>query len=74
MREQSQDVNIEPEAVVLEENQVIRVNDELQGDLGLQAVGCVQTTEAEEGQAEVTPNCSNVVIENRKTGKTKFVA
>ena len=54
MREQSQDANIEQEAVVLEENQVIQVNDELQDDLGLQAVGCVQTTEADEAQAEVT--------------------
>ncbi|PFX13505.1 uncharacterized protein LOC111345958 isoform X1 [Stylophora pistillata] len=54
MREQSQDANIGPEAVVLEENQVIQVNDELQGDLGLQAVGCVQTTEADEAWAEVT--------------------
>lgn len=54
MREQSQDANIEPEAVVLEENQVIQVNDELQGDLGLQAVGCVQTTEADEARAELT--------------------
>ncbi|PFX16238.1 hypothetical protein AWC38_SpisGene19504 [Stylophora pistillata] len=42
MREQSQDANIEQEAVVLEENQVIQVNDELQGDLGLQAVGAMQ--------------------------------